>query len=134
MGSQHTVPVCAPDMEKRGTDKVIRDDLSADASLDTVWVDADLKMNVSDDLNAALKWCEEQVAVRADPTINPVDPLDGRTHIRKRPAHLRQMYFLYPDDEAVVTLLSYFTQTPVHYAAGMGCCVRVPPYILARML
>jgi hypothetical protein len=90
---------------------------SADTSLEAELIDIKEKMHIADDLNGGLKWCEDHVAVRAFPAVNPIDPLHGRLHIRQKPAHLRQMYFMYHDDGAVTKLLSYFTG-PVHYSAG----------------
>lgn len=79
--------------------------IKTDASLEVELIDDTIKMHIADDMNGALKWCEDHVAVRACPAINPIDPLEGRLHIRQKPEHLRQMYFLYHDDDAVTKLL-----------------------------
>lgn len=73
-----------------------------------ILVDVNERVHVCDDLNSALVWCENQVVVRAAPHLNPVDPLLSRTHVRTKEPHLRQMYFLHPEEEVVDRVLRYF--------------------------
>mmetsp|Transcript_3778 Transcript_3778/g.5864 ORF Transcript_3778/g.5864 Transcript_3778/m.5864 type:complete len:872 (+) Transcript_3778:121-2736(+) len=93
--------------------------IPGNTTLSVSYVDPSTPVHISNDLNAALKWCENQVTIRVAPHLNPIDPLRDRPHIRSKPPELHQLYFLCTRDEEVDIdrLMSYFSPENT-YPAG----------------
>jgi len=73
------------------TEDCCKDHSEDDLLMNTRFVNVEERIHISDDLNTALMWCENQVVVKASPEMNPIDPLYTRQYIRTKEPYLRQV-------------------------------------------